>query len=113
VFGEYYGQGEKGDGEKTALTIYGHGGLDIGFGSVWNRTLYLPQSGAPGNLAETNPSPGQLCVLFGLKAGVAIKLSEYLALDVQTGVDYRIFRFFNESAGNISIPLCVSLAYPF
>ncbi len=96
--------------------MYGHGGLDIGFGSVWNRALYLPQGGAPGSLAETNPSPGQLCALFGLKAGVAIKLSEYLALDLQTGVDYRIFRFFgneHESSGNISIPLCVSLAYPF
>jgi hypothetical protein len=96
--------------------IYGHGGLDIGFGSVWDRTLYQPQGGAPGSLAETNPLPGQLCVLFGLDAGVAIKLGEHLALDAETGVDYRIFRFFgneNESAGNISIPLRVSLAYPF
>jgi len=96
--------------------IYGHGGLDIGLGSVWQRTLYFSTIGVPGSLTETDPSLGHVCYSFGLKVGLAIKLSDYLSLDVQTGLDYRMLNALstsNDGAGNISIPISIFLAYPF
>jgi hypothetical protein len=93
--------------------VYGHLDMDVGLGLLRRQVLRLFESGTSSSLVETDYDKIEPMINFGLNAGAAIKLTDFIALDLQLCVFSRWFGFMAGLEGHLFIPARIALVIPF
>jgi hypothetical protein len=97
---------------------YGHLGIDMGFGIDWKSSLYQSPSG-PGYLVS-DFSQAEYSACLSVYAGMAWRLFDRLALDLELGLSARTYglelgpdSISGETEGGLNVPLRIAIGMPF